>query len=126
MSGSLWMDAGTGVRRDTLPGIPRQRPGWAADPIDELSDRIGGLTAAAVHPDEIAAILESDGMTDEHIRLTYGREDSFALAEDLFARVPRAYPEPEPEAPAASGGPWRVGLAACLLRGLVFALPGLA
>ncbi|MFE9396193.1 hypothetical protein [Streptomyces flavidovirens] len=126
MSGSLWMDAGTGVRRDTLPGIPRQRPGWAADPIDELSDRISGLTAAAVHPDEIAAILESDGMTDEHIRLTYGREDSFALAEDLFARVPRAYPEPEPEAPQASGGPWRVGLAACLLRGLVFALPGLA
>ncbi|MFF3337520.1 hypothetical protein [Streptomyces flavidovirens] len=126
MSGSLWMDAGAGVRRDTLPGIPRQRPGWAADPIDELSDRISGLTAAAVHPDEIAAILESDGMTDEHIRLTYGREDSFALAEDLFARVPRAYPEPEPEAPSASGGRWRVGLAACLLRGLVFALPGLA
>ncbi|WP_028811369.1 hypothetical protein [Streptomyces flavidovirens] len=126
MSGSLWMDAGTGARRDTLPGVPRQRPGWAADPINELSDRLSGLTAAAVHPDEIAAILESDGMTDDHIRLTYGRENSFALAEDLFARVPRAYPEPEPEAPSGSGGRWSIGLAACLLRGLVFALPGLA
>ncbi|MBT2487153.1 hypothetical protein J7E96_01080 [Streptomyces sp. ISL-96] len=128
MSGPLWTPDAT-VRRDTLPRIPRrmpkhQRPRWAADPVDELADRLGDLTSAAVHPDEIAAILESDGMTDDHIRLTYGRESSFALAEALFARVPRAYPEPE--AQPASGGPWRIGLAGCLLRGLVFALPGLA
>ncbi|MET9963796.1 hypothetical protein ABZ128_32780 [Streptomyces sp. NPDC006326] len=125
MSGSLWLRVPGG---DTLPAIPRPRrsgpgePGTAAtDPLDELAQRLDVLVAAAVHPDEIAAILESDGMTDEHIRLTYGRNDSFGLAEELYARVPRAFPEPEhvPD-------PWRVSLTACLLRGVVFALPGLA
>ncbi|MCC0098547.1 hypothetical protein K7B10_28020 [Streptomyces flavotricini] len=124
MSGSLWLRVPGG---DTLPAIPRPRrggpgdPGRAGDPMDQLAERLDGLIAAAVHPDEIAAVLESDGMTDEHIRLTYGRHDSFGLAEELYARVPRAFPEPEhvPD-------PWKVSLAACLLRGVVFALPGLA
>ncbi|MEV6331641.1 hypothetical protein [Streptomyces sp. NPDC051909] len=134
MSGSLWLKPG--ATRDGLPQIPRQRatdaprgshappsPGHlAADPLDELADRLDALAATAVHPDEIAAILESDGMTDDHIRLVYGRADSFALAEDLYARTERRHPAPEP--PAA--GPWHTGLAGCLLRGLVFALPGLA
>ncbi|MGR8010992.1 hypothetical protein [Streptomyces hypolithicus] len=128
MSGPLWT-AFPGEHRDTLPRIPRQRPRSprrAADPLDELTDRLADLISAAVHPDEIAAILESDGMTDDHIRLTYGREDSFALAEELFTRVPRAFPEPD-AAPAEGSGPWgHGGLAACLLRGLLFALPGLA
>ncbi|MBT2444609.1 hypothetical protein J7E93_31835, partial [Streptomyces sp. ISL-36] len=122
MSGSLWLKNGT--LRDTLPAVPRQRPGGsvATDPLDELADRLDALAAVAVHPDEIAAILESDGLTDDHIRLTYGRDDSFALAEDLYARVERRHPAPE----APPGGRWHTGLAGCLLRGLVFALPGLA
>ncbi|MEV5973638.1 hypothetical protein [Streptomyces sp. NPDC051921] len=94
----------------------------APDPLDELADRLDALAAVAVHPDEIAAILESDGMTDDHIRLTYDRADSFALAEDLYARTERRHPAPE----APPAGPWHTGLAGCLLRGLVFALPGLA
>ncbi|MFF8603533.1 hypothetical protein ACF065_24585 [Streptomyces sp. NPDC015232] len=139
MSGSLWLKPG--ATRDALPQIPRQRTTepvpcaagtacagtpstgtLAADPLDELADRLDALAATAVHPDEIAAILESDGMTDDHIRLVYGRADSFALAEDLYARTERRHPAPEP--PAAA--PWHTGLAGCLLRGLVFALPGLA
>lgn len=128
MSGSPRIDAGPGggARRATPPRMPKQRPHWAADPLRELADRLGESVPAAVHPDEIAAILESDGMTDDHIRLTYGREDSFALAEDLFARVSRTGPPPRPEPPAQAAVPWRTGLAGCLLRGLVFALPGLA
>ncbi|MEU9231650.1 hypothetical protein [Streptomyces subrutilus] len=120
MSGSLWLKAPGG---DTLPAIPRPRRAGpaAADPIDELLSRLDGLAAAAVHPDEIAAVLESDGMTDEYIRLTYGRHDSFALAEELYARVPRSFPEPED-----TPDPWKVSLTACLLRGVIFALPGLA
>ncbi|MET9698217.1 hypothetical protein ABZY31_15005 [Streptomyces sp. NPDC006529] len=121
MSGSLWLKIPGG---DTLPAVPRPRragPGAsAADPMDELAERFGPFVAA-VHPDEIAAVLESDGMTDEHIRLAYGRHDSFALAEELYARVPRSFPEPA-EAP----DPWKVSLTGCLLRGVIFALPGLA
>lgn len=120
MSGSLWLGR---EGQDTLPFIPRQRPhGAAADPVEELADRLEELIAAAVHPDEVAAILESDGMTDAHIRTAYGRHDSFELAEDLYARVERRYPPPA--GPAAD--PWHTTLGACLLRGLVFALPGLA
>ncbi|MBT2366464.1 hypothetical protein J7E88_14395 [Streptomyces sp. ISL-10] len=120
MSGPLWQ--GPGRRIDTLPVLPRQRGGTAADPMDALADRLHDMIAAAVHPDEIAAVLESDGMTDDHIRLTYGRPDSFTLAEELYAKVPRAHPEP----PGPPADPWRVSLLGCLLRGLVFALPGLA
>jgi hypothetical protein len=102
-----------------MTGAPPTAP---ADPLGELAHRMDGVIAHAVHPDEIAAVLESDGMTDDHIRHTYGRADSFALAEALYERVPRRYPEPSP--PAAD--PWWTGLLGCLLRGLVFALPGLA
>ncbi|WP_030022029.1 hypothetical protein [Streptomyces monomycini] len=126
MSGSLWLVPGEGGkdRVDDLPDVPRpRRPQWAApDPVDELAGRMGELIAAAVHPDEIAAVIESDGMSDDQIKLTYGRENSFALAEELYARVPRSYPEPD----RAVTDPWRVSLLGCLLRTLVFALPGLA
>lgn len=134
MSGSLWLKppgSGPGSGSDTLPAVPRPRrdgPGAgvtaadaAADPIDELAERLDVFIASAVHPDEIAAILESDGMTDEYIRLTYGRHDSFGLAEELYARVPRSFPQP-----GAAPDPWKVSLTACLLRGVIFALPGLA
>ncbi|MGN9790863.1 hypothetical protein ACTMTU_07110 [Streptomyces sp. OZ13] len=102
-----------------MTGAPPAAP---ADPLGELAHRMDGVIARAVHPDEIAAVLESDGMTDDHIRRIYGRADSFALAEALYERGPRRYPDPAP--PAAD--PWWTGLLGCLLRGLVFALPGLA
>ncbi|MFD5164196.1 hypothetical protein ACFWMJ_40185 [Streptomyces hawaiiensis] len=122
MSGSVWLPPGS--RPDTLPGIPRQRtPSWARpDPVDELAVRLEDFIAAAVHPDEIAALLESDGLSDDQIRERYGVKNSFALAETLYERVERRYPEPDGPAP----DPWRIGLLGCLLRGVVFALPGLA
>ncbi|MFE5797350.1 hypothetical protein ACFQ8C_32870 [Streptomyces sp. NPDC056503] len=135
MSGSLWLKPPTTT--PPLPAPPRPAPapdpaaavpdpdpaGTAPDPLDALAVRLDAFVAAAVHPDEIAALLESDGMTDDHIRLAYGRNDSFELAEDLYARVRRCHPEPPPP----DGGPaWAEGLGGCLLRGLVFALPGLA
>ncbi|WP_351236747.1 hypothetical protein [Streptomyces sp. NPDC002133] len=123
MSGSMWLKEPGTATQDTLPYVPRpHRPDRAAaDPLDELTERLEDFVAAAVHPDEIAALLESDGLTDEQIRLRYGREDSFALAEELYARVGRRFPEPAapPDDPAAGT------LLACLLRGVIFALPGL-
>ncbi|MFJ8633597.1 hypothetical protein [Streptomyces sp. NPDC093568] len=121
MSGSIWMPPGS--RPDTLPAIPRQRttPSWAQpDPLDELALRLDDFIAAAVHPDEIAALLESDGLSDDQIRERYGVKNSFALAEELYERVGRRYPEPE----GPLQDPWRTGLLGCLLRGVVFALPG--
>ncbi|MFI5701915.1 hypothetical protein ACIA78_17985 [Streptomyces xanthochromogenes] len=122
MSGSLWIGGNEG--RDTLPFIPRQRPARAAggDPMSELALRFDDLIAAAVHPDEIAAVIESDGMTDAQISARYGHPDSFSLAEELYGRVERRYPT----APAPPPEPWHTHLGSCLLRGLVFALPGLA
>jgi hypothetical protein len=111
-----------GADPDTLPAIPRQRtPSWAQpDPVDELAERLDDFIAAAVHPDEIAALLESDGLSDDQIRERYGVKNSFALAEQLYERVERRYPEPD----GPVHDPWRVGLLGCLLRGVVFALPG--
>ncbi|GHA83779.1 hypothetical protein ACIQRS_27955 [Streptomyces termitum] len=146
MSGSLWLKPPAATPPLPAPPRPRRRPtapapdgtapdtpspdggspvGTAPDPLDELADRLDDFVAAAVHPDEVAALLESDGMTDDHIRLSYGRNDSFALAEDLYARVERRHPAPAPTGPAAPAASAE-GLAACLLRGLLFALPGLA
>lgn len=124
MSGSLWLkDPGAAVR-DALPRVPEKpRPTGpaGADPVGELADRLDDFVAAAVHPDEVAALLESDGLTDERIRRRYGHEDSFALAEELYARVERRFPpsgDPHP-------GPAGPTLLVCLLRGLLFTLPGL-
>ncbi|WP_159011895.1 hypothetical protein [Streptomyces sp. NRRL F-5123] len=122
MSGAVRLGAG-GVQ----DGVARLRsgPGWAAlDPdaeVAELAARLGDGCAGAAHAEEIAALLESEGLTDEQITGRYRHRDLFSLAEALFARVPRAHPEPEP-----APDPWRTGLLRCVLRGLTFALPGVA
>ncbi|MFF4738317.1 hypothetical protein ACFY2W_20895 [Streptomyces sp. NPDC001262] len=102
-----------------VPVPPRHRPRWAADPLDDLAEEMADVCATAVHPDEIAAVLEAGGLTGEQITERYGRNDAFELAEELFARVPRSHPEPPPRP-----DPWRVSPGACLLRSLVFTLPG--
>ncbi|MFI9202437.1 hypothetical protein [Streptomyces sp. NPDC053048] len=101
------------------PAPARHRPRWATDPIDELAGELAAVCAAAVHPDEIAAVLEADGLTGEQIAERYGRADAFDLAAELFARVPRGHPEPEP-----APDPWKVKPGQFLLRSLVFTLPG--
>ncbi|MFC7304359.1 hypothetical protein ACFQVC_09070 [Streptomyces monticola] len=123
MSGPLRLLPGEG---GDLPVLPRPRknrarPSWAADPTDELAERLVEQISTAVHPYEVAALLESDGLTAEQIERRYGRPDLFTLAEDLHHRVPRHYPEPPP-----APDPWRPDSLRCALRGLVFALPGLA
>ncbi|UUN25098.1 hypothetical protein [Streptomyces sp. FIT100] len=107
------------ARADTTLAL--RSPVAGDDPVDllaaELSDRIG----PAVHPYEVAALLESEGLTGERITERYGHPDLFSLAADLHGRVPRSFPEPPPAA-----DPWAPDHVRCALRGALFALPGLA
>ncbi|MFJ2188528.1 hypothetical protein ACIOJE_11260 [Kitasatospora sp. NPDC087861] len=112
-------------RRPAGPAQPEPEPeeqlDLSADPLDELAERLHDICADAVHPYEIAAFLESDGLSDEQAALLYGRPDSFTLAEELFEKVERRYPGPSSE----FANPWRADPWRCVVRGLVFALPGL-
>ncbi|MFH8342295.1 hypothetical protein [Streptomyces sp. AM6-12] len=131
MSGPMALEPG-GAEQDTLAlrlARPDDRtlslrlPGHGTDEAAvsllaaELADRVG----PAVHPYEVAALLEAEGLTAETIKDRYGHPNLFSLATALYEQVPRTFPEP---APAAD--PWRPDHVRCLLRGLLFALPGLA
>ena len=100
---------------------PAEQLGLSDDPLDELAERLRDICADAVHPYEIAAFLESDGLSDEQAALLYGRPDAFTVAEELFEKVERRYPGPSSE----FANPWRADPWRCVVRGLVFALPGL-
>ncbi|MFJ2787344.1 MULTISPECIES: hypothetical protein [unclassified Streptomyces] len=141
MSGPMSLEPG-GSEQDTLAirlAVPRPRR-WSADPGDsptlairmprngpdeaavselaaELADRIG----PAVHPYEVAALLEADGLSASMIKERYGHPTLFSLAAALYDRVPRTFPEPP-----AGADPWRPDTLRCLLRGALFALPALA
>ncbi|MFD8980565.1 hypothetical protein [Streptomyces sp. NPDC059564] len=102
----------------TLPGPGPARYGEAVNQLAaELADRVG----PAVHPYEVAALLEADGLSADTIRQRYGHPDIFSLAAALYERVPRVFPEPP-----RSADPWRPDHLRCLLRGVLFALPALA
>ncbi|MFJ8939005.1 hypothetical protein ACIRL0_25325 [Streptomyces sp. NPDC102365] len=83
------------VVADRTPSAPR----GAADPVKALMHRHRQLCERAVDPLEIAAALEAHGVTDRtatHFR----HRDVFSLAEEMYARVPRAEDTaPRPEAP---------------------------
>ncbi|GAA1945784.1 hypothetical protein GCM10009837_84770 [Streptomyces durmitorensis] len=97
------------------------RPARADDPVDRLAAELADDAGAAVHPYEVAALLESQGLTGDRIQETYGHPDLFSLADAVFRRVPRSHPKP-PVPP----DPWRPDHLRCALRGLLFALPGTA
>ncbi|MEU6736347.1 hypothetical protein ABZ929_24700 [Streptomyces physcomitrii] len=101
-------------------GGPAVAAADGADPVDLLAAELADRTGPAVHPYEVAALLESLGMTESRIRREYGHRDLFQLAEDLYRRVPRSHPAPPP-----APDPWRPDTLRCALRGLLFALPGL-
>ncbi|MFD6878614.1 MULTISPECIES: hypothetical protein [unclassified Streptomyces] len=107
----LWAETTLTLR---LPGPDEEAVNLLAA---ELADRVG----PAVHPYEVAALLEAEGLSAEVIRERYGHPNIFSLAAALYERVPRVFPEP-----ARAPDPWRPDTVRCLLRGLLFALPGLA
>lgn len=88
--------------------------------IDDLARRLAPVCESAVSPLEVASALEFDGFSDRSARDGYGADDVFALARDLYGRVPRrpAPPAPAPDPWAGPGARWRP-----LLRGALYALP---
>ncbi len=86
------------------------------DPVLALLHRHYELCAGAVDPLEIAAGLEAHGITDR-VAARFRHRDVFALAEELFARVPR-------ESPAAPGAPAPDGSRPTVRRALAHLLPG--
>ncbi|MFC1413321.1 hypothetical protein ACEZCY_31145 [Streptacidiphilus sp. N1-12] len=108
-----------GVRLSPLPRV-LPRPDLPMDPAEEAAHRFGGVAATAVHSFEVAAAIEAEGVTDRQIQRHYGRADAFELAEDLYAETPRRYPEP-----TAAPSPWQRPLLTSVLRGVLYALPGL-
>ncbi|GCD43195.1 hypothetical protein [Streptomyces paromomycinus] len=100
--------------RDTPAGPPRRGP---ADPVKTLMHQHRTLCERAVDPMEIAAGLEAHGVTDR-TAARFRHRDVFSLAEELYARVPRAE-VPPPAVPAP--GPVRRGRAA---RAALHVLPG--
>ncbi|MFJ3938714.1 hypothetical protein [Streptomyces parvus] len=69
-----------------------------ADPVKTLLHDHRGLCERAVDPLEIAAGLEAHGLTDR-TAARYRHRDVFALAEELYARMPPRAPD------SATGGP---------------------
>ena len=93
----------------------------ATDPVSLLSREQDDLCATAVDADEIAAGLEASGLSDGRVQQAYGLDDVFQLADQLFRRVPRRLPPLDRSIP----NPWTVKPMRLVVRGLIFALPGL-
>lgn len=79
--------AGAGVGSASGAGVKPVRRG-AVDPVKALMHRHRELCARAVDPLEIAAGLEAHGVTDR-TAAQFRHRDVFALAEEMYARVPR-------------------------------------
>ena len=100
-----------------LLAVPVARgPGRRA--VGELAARFATVCESAVDPLEIACALEFDGLGDQAARDRYGVHDVFALAEELYRRVPRRPAEPEPPP-----DPWPSGRGRPALHGLLYGLP---
>ncbi|SEL62414.1 hypothetical protein [Streptacidiphilus jiangxiensis] len=123
-----------GLRWDPVPApLPAV---VADDPAEEIAARFAPVAAGAVHAWELVAAIEAEGLTDRQIQQRYGRRDAFELGEELFRRA-----HPEAARPRAEGLPrrvrarlrrgsrasaWGVPVSRSALRGVLFALPGLA
>ncbi|MCZ4604011.1 hypothetical protein O3S80_09600 [Streptomyces sp. Lzd4kr] len=137
MSGPLSLEPG-GVEADTLAlrlaaPRPRRAPddamptkrlpvrGPEEEAVSTLAAELADSIAPAVHPYEVAALLEAEGLSASVIKERYGHPNLFSLATALYERVPRTFPEPPPATDL-----WRPDTLRCLLRGVLFALPALA
>ncbi|MEU4075627.1 hypothetical protein DEJ45_12290 [Streptomyces venezuelae] len=113
--------APAGPGPDAPSAAPRARRGHA-DPVKVLMHRHRELCERAVDPLEIAAGLEAQGFTDR-TAARFRHRDVFALAEELYARVPRGTGTAAP--PAAPRRDTDAWVLAVLTPGAAAALTGI-
>ncbi|MFB6439117.1 hypothetical protein ACFCVY_20410 [Streptomyces sp. NPDC056411] len=103
--------AGSGAAGESRTARPVRR--GPADPVRALMHRHQMLCAHAVDALEIAAGLEAHGVTDR-TAARFRHRDVFSLAEELYARVPRAGQDggPAGAGPGAAHPVWGAGAAA--------------
>ena len=103
-------------------GVSPRRHGRAAGggprDVDELCAQFTPVCESAVDPLEICCALEFEGWNDKAVRDCYGVPDVFALAEQMYLRVPRRPAEPD-QAP----DPWQLATARPAMHGLLYGLP---
>jgi hypothetical protein len=87
--------------------------------VTALCEQFAPVCQSAVDPLEIASALEFEGLGDQAAKLRYGYRDVFALAQDMYFRVPRQPAEPE-----ALPDPWQGSRLRPALHGLLYGLPG--
>ncbi|QIK06707.1 hypothetical protein SLV14_002652 [Streptomyces sp. Je 1-4] len=104
-------------RKDAAARPLRRGP---ADPVRTLMHHHQDLCARAVDALEIAAGLEAHGVTDR-TAARFRHRDVFSLAEELYARVPRAAPDATPAAAPYATAPARRSRTVCAALQL---LPG--
>jgi hypothetical protein len=103
---------GNGNGRLTAVEVARPRD------IDDLCEQFALVCESAVDPMEISSALEFGGLNDQAARQRYGVSDVFALAEEMYRRVPRRPAEPEPPT-----DPWQGSKLRPALHGLLYGLP---
>ncbi len=94
------------------------RNGASQNGLDELCHRFVLVCESAVDPLEISSALEFEGLSDQAAQDRYGARDVFALADEMYRRVPRRPAEPEQPA-----DPWQISKIRSALHGLLYGLP---
>ncbi len=90
----------------------------------ELADRILTTRRQLEDAYEVAAILESMGLSDRLVSETYGAEDVFALAEELWPTIrSKMVVAPFWQPPRPSLAQYIVRVVRSFTRGMIFALP---
>ena len=109
------------LETSALSGAVTDSDRRSSDSVSQLSRRLNEKLTQAVDPLQVAAFLEAEGLNDRLVRERYGYPDVFALALEIYQRVPlRVQVAPRP---SSLRSPWIA--VSYILRGLIYALPGL-
>ena len=95
----------------------------SGDAVDALSREMNDACTRAVSHHQIAALLEAEGLNDRIVRERYARPSVFALAAELYERVPLRSPVHRPERAALSSLGPQPSTMALIMRGPIYLAP---